>query len=259
MDIINIVDNEREEGIFHKCVRYNKIDLLNYIPIGFNLGIQNKDGDTPLHLAYKKLIYAPNYPAFTKAKNTLLNIINCKNTQEVSPQFIDGLDKIEDVFKPVVNFNYNAAAHNMFMHHKLPLLTAALPNIIDHHAPKPILLPRITLPPIISPNPIYNSIDAKASYFEPPVRKRKQNTESKINPKKHKTIISKDSDDSTNILYLSIANNKLDKNLNPTNNKTTTTTSDDELEKLLVAFSNSNNVPDNPIIDEVELIGSKST
>ncbi len=59
-------------------------------------------------------------------------------------------------------------------------------------------------------------------------------------------------------MYSSIANNKLDKNLNPANNKTTTT-SYDELDNLFLAFSNTNNVPDNPIIDEVELIGSKST
>lgn len=74
----DIID-ELEENIIHKCVRYDKIDFLKHIPsIGFNLVIQNKNGDTPLHLAYKKLIYAQSYPAFTKAKNTLLNIVNFK-------------------------------------------------------------------------------------------------------------------------------------------------------------------------------------
>ncbi|WP_341791840.1 ankyrin repeat domain-containing protein [Rickettsia endosymbiont of Gonocerus acuteangulatus] len=98
----NIID-EQGENVIHKCVKYDKIDFLNYInSVGFSFTIQNKEEDTPLHLAYKKLIYAKNEAAFKKAKITLLNIINYANTQDITPQFIDALDRIEHVFKSLL-------------------------------------------------------------------------------------------------------------------------------------------------------------
>lgn len=65
-------------------------------------------------------------------------------------------------------------------------------------------------------------------------------------------MISKNSEDSTDILYSCIANNRLDKNLNPISNKITT-----DLEKLSFVISNANNDAINT--DEVELIGNKFT
>lgn len=239
----DIID-EQGENVIHKCVRYDKIDFLKHIPsIGFNLGIPNKDGDTPLHLAYKKLIYAQSYPAFTKAKNTLLNIVNFKNKDEISSQFMGVLINLEHIFKPIIDFNYNVATFNHFMHHK-----PSVPILPDINTPinnfKP-LLPRITLP---------RDITSSFRDLAPPGHKRKTNSIEYNNTKKHKTI----SNYSHHNLYSSIENKRLDNDLNSTS-KTTTTTSYNELDKLLIAFSNTNNASINNVLDtdEVALIGNK--
>ncbi|HJD67327.1 MAG TPA: hypothetical protein LFV66_02525 [Rickettsia endosymbiont of Bembidion lapponicum] len=70
----------------------------------------------------------------------------------------------------------------------------------------------------------------------PPGRKRKINSMEYNNTKKHKTI----SNDAHHNLYSSIENKRLDNDLNSTS-KTTITTSYNELNKSLIAFSNTNN------------------
>lgn len=137
------------------------------------------------------------------------------------------LINLEYIFKPIIDFNYNVATFNHFMHHKpsVPILPDINTRINNF---KPLLL-RITLP---------RDINETSSFrvLVPPGHKRKTNSIEYNNTKKYKTI----SNDSHHNLYSSIENKRLDNDLNSTS-KTTTTTSYNELDKSLIAFSNTNN------------------